>query len=29
LIVKREVKNGDYNLETIDIKTVRREYGSW
>ena len=28
LIVKREVKNGDYNLETIDIKTVRREYGS-
>jgi hypothetical protein len=19
----------NYNLETIDIKTVRREYGSW
>jgi hypothetical protein len=27
LIIKREVKNGNYNLETIDIKTIRREYG--
>jgi hypothetical protein len=27
LIIKREVKDGNYNLETIDIKTIRREYG--
>ena len=27
LIVKREVKDGNYNIETIDIKTIRREYG--
>ena len=27
LIVKREVKNGHYNLETVDIKAIRREYG--
>ena len=27
LIVKREVKNGQYNLETVDIKAIRREYG--
>ena len=27
LIVKREVKDGNYNMELIDIKTVRREYG--
>ena len=23
LIVKREVKDGNYNIETIDIKTIR------
>ena len=27
LIVKREVKDGNYNIETIDIKTIRKEYG--
>jgi hypothetical protein len=27
LVIKREVKNGNYNIETIDIKTIRREYG--
>ena len=27
LILKREVKDGNYNIETIDIKTIRREYG--
>jgi hypothetical protein len=27
LIVKREVKGGHYNLETVDIKAIRREYG--
>jgi hypothetical protein len=27
LVVKREVSNGSYNVETIDIKAIRREYG--
>ncbi len=27
LVLKREVKDGNYNIETIDIKTIRREYG--
>ena len=27
IIVKREVSNGSYNVETIDTKAVRREYG--
>jgi len=27
LVVKRQVKDGNYNIETIDIKTIRREYG--
>ena len=27
LIVKREVKGGHYNIETVDIKAIRREYG--
>jgi hypothetical protein len=27
LIVKREVSNGNYNIETVNIKTVRRLYG--
>ena len=27
LIIKREVKDGNYNMELLDIKTVRREYG--
>ena len=25
--VQREVKGGNYNIETIDIKTIRKEYG--
>ena len=25
--IKKEVKDGNYNIETIDIKTIRREYG--
>jgi hypothetical protein len=27
IIVKREVSNGSYNIETIDTKAIRREYG--
>jgi hypothetical protein len=27
LIIKREVKDGNYNMELLNIKTVRREYG--
>ena len=27
LILKKEVKDGNYNMELIDIKTIRREYG--
>ena len=27
LVLKREIKDGNYNIETIDIKTIRREYG--
>ena len=27
IIVKREVNNGSYNVETIDMKAIRKEYG--
>jgi hypothetical protein len=27
LVIKREVTNGNYNMELINIKTIRREYG--
>ena len=27
IIVKREVNNGSYNIETIDMKAIRKEYG--
>ena len=27
LIVKRNVRNGEYNIETIQYNTIRREYG--
>ena len=27
LVIKKEVKDGNYNMELIDIKTIRKEYG--
>ena len=27
IIIKREVVNGSYNMETIDYNAIRREYG--